>query len=159
MGHLQNQLLDRDLSRRAFVRSSMWGAGLLSLPHVLQCQAHAATARPAKRRSLILRWQDGGPSHFETFDPKPHAPSEYRGELGAIPTSIPGIAYCEVLPRLAKLAHRTSVIRSLHQPSSDHVVGSHNVLTGWNGETEGSRSRYPDLACRHQSDAEWHRRH
>ena len=147
MGLLQNQLLDRDLSRRAFVRSSMWGAGLLSLPHVLQCQAHAATARPAKRRSLILLWQDGGPSHFETFDPKPHAPSEYRGELGAIPTSIPGIAYCEVLPRLAKLAHRTSVIRSLHQPSSDHVVGSHNVLTGWNGETEGSRSRYPDLGA------------
>jgi len=100
-----------------------------------------------KKRSLILLWQDGGPSHFETFDPKPESPSEYRGELDAIPTSLPGISYCEVLPRLARVAHLTSVIRSLHQSSSDHVVGSHNVLTGWDGETEGSKSRYPDLGA------------
>lgn len=99
-----------------------------------------------RKRSLILLWQDGGPSHFETFDPKPAAPVEFRGELAAIQTTLPGIEFCEVLPRLAHLAHRFSVIRSLHQPSSDHVVGSHNVLTGWDGETEGSKSRYPDLA-------------
>ncbi len=85
-------------------------------------------------------------SHFETFDPKPDAPSECRGELGAISTALSGIAYCEVLPRLAALADRTCVIRSLHQPSSDHVVGSHNVLIGWYGETEGNKSRHPDLA-------------
>ncbi len=147
MAHFQSGLLGRDLSRRAFVRSALLGSGILSLPQMLQWQAQATLTARAKKRSLILLWQDGGPSHFETFDPKPYAPSEYRGELGAIPTSIPGIAYCEVLPRLAKLAHRTSVIRSLHQPSSDHVVGSHNVLTGWNGETEGSKSRYPDLGA------------
>ncbi|MDA1052157.1 MAG: DUF1501 domain-containing protein [Planctomycetota bacterium] len=140
-------LLDRDLSRRVFLRSTSLGTGLLSLPHVLQWQAQAAPAQGAKKRSLILLWQDGGASHLETFDPKPEAPSEYRGELGAISTSLPGVSYCEVLPRLARLAHRTSVIRSLHQPSSDHVVGSHNVLTGWDGETEGSKSRYPDLGA------------
>ncbi|HUE86479.1 MAG TPA: DUF1501 domain-containing protein [Vicinamibacterales bacterium] len=118
----------------------------MSLPNLLRLRAEATQAPGAKKRSLILLWQDGGASHFETFDPKPDAPSEYRGELGAIPTALPGIAYCEELPRLAALADRTCVIRSLHQPSSDHVVGSHNVLTGWYGETEGSKSRYPDLA-------------
>ncbi len=147
MSHHRICFLGQDLSRRTFMRSALMGAGILSLPQWLQWQAQAALPAPAKKRSLILLWQDGGASHFETFDPKPDAPSEYRGELGAIPTTLPGIAYCEVLPRLARLAHRTCVIRSLHQPSSDHVVGSHNVLTGWEGETEGSKSRYPDVGA------------
>ena len=138
--------LGHDLSRRAFVRRAIAGAGILSLPDVMRLRVEAALGPEAKKRSLILLWQDGGPSHFETFDPKPEAPVEFRGELEAIQTTLPGIQFCEVLPRLAHLAHRFSVIRSLHQPSSDHVVGSHNVLTGWDDESEGSRSRYPDLA-------------
>ncbi len=138
-------MLDRDLSRRAFLRGSLTGAGLLSLPQIMQWQAGAASATPLKKRSLILLWQDGGPTHFETFDPKPEAPSEYRGELEAIQTTLPGISYCEVLPRLAKLAHRLCIVRSLHQPSSDHVVGSHNVLTGWDNETFLGKSKYPDI--------------
>ncbi len=137
-------LLDRDLSRRALLRSTAIGAGLLSLPQLMQWQAEAATPG-GKKRSLILLWQDGGPTHFETFDPKPEAAAEYRGELNAIPTTLPGIAFCEVLPRLARLAHRLSIIRSLHQTSSDHLVGSHNVLTGWNDQTFLGKSRYPDV--------------
>ena len=131
--------------RRNFLQASLYGAGLLGLPGMTGPGAQAAKPT-AKRRSLILLWQDGGPSHFETFDPKPDAPSEYRGELGAIATSLPGILYSEVLPRLARLADRTCVIRSLHQPSSGHVIGSHNVLTGWANETDGGKSRYPDVA-------------
>lgn len=138
-------MLGRRLDRRSFLRNALAGTGLLSLPQVMQWQALAASAGAAKKRSLILLWQDGGPTHFETFDPKPEAPAEYRGELNAIQTTLPGVNYCEVLPRLAKLAHRTTVVRSLHQPSSDHVVGSHNVLTGWDGESMGSKSRYPDI--------------
>ena len=138
-------LLDRELSRRAWLRS-LTGLGLLSWP-VLQGGRAAGAGPPGTRpRSLILLWQDGGPSPFETFDPKPDAPAEYRGELGAIETRLPGVGYCEILPRLAQLADRTAVIRSLHQPSSDHVVGSHNVLTGWYDQTSNGRSRYPDLA-------------
>ena len=135
-----------DLTRRGLLRSVIQSAGWLSLPLVMDLQALAASTISRKKRSLILLWQDGGPSHFETFDPKPDAPSEYRGELSAIQTSLPGVAYCEVLPRLAALADRTAVIRSLHQPSSDHVVGSHNVLTGWYDQSNGGLSRYPDLA-------------
>lgn len=137
-------LLGRGLTRRKFLRAAMTGVGILSLPQMMQWQAMAA-APGRKKRSLILLWQDGGPSHFETFDPKTDAPSEYRGELNAIPTTLPGIAYCEVLPRLARLAHRTCTVRSLHQTSSDHVVGSHNVLTGWNDKTISGESRYLDI--------------
>ena len=142
-------MIGRDLSRRAFVQNIFLGSGLLSLPDVLRQQAQAALSselHTEKKRSLILLWQDGGPTHFETFDPKPEAPADFRGELGAIPTTLPGIKFCDVLPKLSRIAHRFSVIRSLHQPSSGHVDGSHNVLTGWDSATVGGRSRYPDLA-------------
>ncbi len=148
----REDMRESDLTRRDLLRWGWQGAGLLSLPLVLDLQALAAstTSRSLtasrRKRSLILLWQDGGPSHIETFDPKPEAPREYRGELSAIQTSLPGVAYCEVLPRLAALSDRTVVVRSLHQPSSDHVVGSHNVLTGWYDQSGGGRSRYPDLA-------------
>lgn len=146
MNHVGQVILGRNLNRRAVLQSALAGAGVLGLPLLPTAHAKRSSASRAKKRSLILLWQDGGASHFETFDPKPDAPNEYRGELGAIPTALPGVAFCEVLPRLARLAQRMCVIRSLHQPSSDHVVGSHNVLTGWYGETEGGKSRYPDLA-------------
>jgi len=144
MWHLSG-LLDRDLSRRAWLRS-IAGTGFLSWPVLRGARALGETTPATRPRSLILLWQDGGPSPFETFDPKPDAPAEYRGDLGAIETRLPGVAYCEILPRLAQLADRTAIIRSLHQPSSDHVVGSHNVLTGWYDQTSNGRSRYPDLA-------------
>ena len=148
MDETQRVFLGRDLSRRGVLRATLAGVGAMGLGAWPACatRSAAAASHVVKKRSLILLWQDGGPSHFETFDPKPDAPSEYRGDLGAIRTTLPGVAYCEVLPRLARLAERTCVIRSLHQPSSDHVVGSHNVLTGWYGETDGGKSRYPDVA-------------
>jgi hypothetical protein len=151
------QMLGHDLSRRAFVHQAMIGVGALSLPNLFRLRVAADDAPSHSNRSLILLWQDGGPSHFETFDPKPSAPSEYRGELGAIDTSLPGVQFCEVLPRLAQMAHRFSVIRSIHQPSSGHVDGSHNFLTGWDGGTVDNKSKYPDLAAvihRMRSDAE-----
>ena len=83
----------------------------------MQAGTRTTTATPQRR--VILLWQDGGPSHHETFDPKPLAPAEYRGELDAIATALPGVQFCEILPRTAALANRFSVIRSIHQPSSD----------------------------------------
>ena len=113
MIHVPQVFLGRSLSRRAVLRSALAGAGMLGLSVLPPWLARAASSSRVKKRSLMLLWQDGGPSHFETFDPKPDAPSEYRGELGAIPTTLPGVAFCEVLPRLARLAHRMCVIRSL----------------------------------------------
>ena len=133
---LNSSLLGHDLSRRGFMRAALVGGGMLTLPHVMQLQAQAASS--GKKRALILLWQDGGPTHFETFDPKPYAPSEYRGELDAISTTVPGVAYCEVLPRLARLAHRTAIVRSLHQPSSDH--GSAHITFSPDGTTRRRRT-------------------
>ena len=126
MNHVDHVFLGRDLSRRAVLRSALVCAGVSSLPCWRVSQAQAASSSRSKKRSLILLWQDGGASHFETFDPKPDAPAEYRGELGAIPTTLPGVAFCEVLPRLAQLAHRMCVVRSLHQRSSGHVHACHD---------------------------------
>ncbi len=146
MNYISQILLGRHLSRRAVLAAALTGGSSLALLPGFNTQTLAESSSTSKRRSLILLWQDGGASHFETFDPKPFAPSEYRGELGAISTALPEVAYCKVLPGLAQLAHRTSIVRSLHQPSSGHVVGSHNVLTGRYDETEGGKSRYPDVA-------------
>ena len=71
--------------RRSFLKQLFAGVGALNLPNVLRLQSQAADRDTANRRtSLIVLWQDGGPSHFETFDPKPLAPAEIRGALGAL---------------------------------------------------------------------------
>ena len=67
---------------------------------------------------------------METFDPKPEALAEYRGEFGAIATRLPGVQFCEVLPRMAPLADKVSIVRSIHQPSSNHVSATHTFITG-----------------------------
>jgi hypothetical protein len=121
-----------------------WGWGALALPHVLRLRAEGATS-VREKTSLILLWQDGGPSHFETFDPKPDAPSEIRGELSSIATSLPGVRFCEILPRLAGLAHKFSVIRSLHQPSSNHVSATRVFITGHPTTLETGVPKNPDL--------------
>ncbi|MEX0977460.1 MAG: DUF1501 domain-containing protein, partial [Pirellulales bacterium] len=96
-------------SRRHFLARALAGIGGLNLPNILRLKAEAAEQR---NTSLILLWQDGGPSPFETFDPKPLAPAEYRGELGAIGTALAGVQFCEVLPRLARLANKLAIVRS-----------------------------------------------
>ena len=73
--------------------------------------------------SCILIWMDGGPSHYETFDPKPEAPVEIRGQFGTIPTKLPGVHFSEPMKRLASLADRFAVIRSIR-----HDQGNHGAL-------------------------------
>lgn len=100
-------------------------------------QAAGASAAPlhggsgrAAAKSCILIWLDGGPSHFETFDPKPDAPAEIRGELAAIQTKIPGVQFCETMPRLAASADKFSVIRSIRHEQGNHGAGNHYMMTG-----------------------------
>ncbi|MCB1211133.1 MAG: DUF1501 domain-containing protein, partial [Verrucomicrobiales bacterium] len=75
-------------------------------------------------------WLDGGPSHYETFDPKPDAPKEIRGEFKSIATSVPGIHFCETMPNLAKTAHKMSVVRSICHKDPNHGGGNHYLMTG-----------------------------
>ncbi|HTE20021.1 MAG TPA: DUF1501 domain-containing protein, partial [Armatimonadota bacterium] len=71
-----------------------------------------------------------GPSHLDTFDPKPDAPSEWRGPYRAIPTNVPGIQVTELLPKLAKQAHRYALLRSLHHDTNDHGLAGTIAMTG-----------------------------
>src|SRR5213076_3072549 len=95
---------DAPWTRRQLVQGLGFGALGLGLPDVLRLQAVAAPRAPAK--SCIVIWLFGGPSHIDTWDMKPDAPVEYRGEFRPVATSAPGIRLCEHLPRTARHAHR-----------------------------------------------------
>ncbi len=133
------------LSRRAFLGT---GLGALGLAELLRPQAAGAGRPVSSPKALLVVWLWGVPSHMETFDLKPGAPSEYRGDFRPSATNVPGITLSEHLPRLARLADRFALIRSLHHDSPGHVNSTHTMLTGYPGElveTPPFRPRHPDL--------------
>ena len=85
----------------------------------------------AKVKDCILIWLAGGPSHIDTFDPKPDAAVDVRGEFKPIATSVPGVTISEVFPNLAKVMNRITLIRSMTSPEADHDRASHHLLTGY----------------------------
>lgn len=97
------------LGRRHFVRIAAAGAGAGLFP-----------VRAAKAASCILVWQSGGCSHLDTFDPKPEAPAEIRGDFRAIPTRVPGIRVSECLPRIAAQMDKLTVLRSMRADETNH---------------------------------------
>src|SRR5437879_13723965 len=107
--------------RREFLRLGTLALGGLGLSDLLS--ARAASARPDADTSVILFWMWGGPSQFETYDPKPDAPSEIRGPFRPIATSVPGLNLCELLPLQARLADRIALARPLHHEMSAHDDG------------------------------------
>jgi hypothetical protein len=117
-------------TRREWLRLGALGSLGLSLGDLLRLESHAAAERRAPATSVILLWLWGGPSHLDTFDLKPKAPSEYRGPYAPIPTNVPGIEICELLPQLADRADRYAILRSLHHASNDHGVAGTIGLTG-----------------------------
>jgi hypothetical protein len=82
------------------------------------------------KTSCILVWLDGGPSHFETFDPKPDAPAEIRGEFQPIQTKIPGVLFSENMPRLAAISDKLTIVRSVRHDQNNHGAGNHYMTTG-----------------------------
>ncbi|MDB5300039.1 MAG: hypothetical protein JWO87_1702, partial [Phycisphaerales bacterium] len=105
--------------RRDFLKLGIGAFAGLGFVDLMRRQTRAAEIARASGRPgpndvrCILIWLDGGPSHYESFDPKPDAPSEIRGELGTIPTKIPGARFCEVLPKLADCSDKFTVLRSV----------------------------------------------
>lgn len=124
-------------TRRSFLQVGLAGMGAVSLGQMLQTRAQAGTA--ANNRSLILIWLDGGPSHHDTYDPKPLAPTEYKGIWNPIPTNVPGIELTELFPRQAKIADKFSILRSMHHDNGDHFTGGHWMLTG-RGDANGGNT-------------------
>ncbi|MFN3651702.1 MAG: DUF1501 domain-containing protein [Armatimonadota bacterium] len=115
------------LTRRGLVQAGMLGALGWSLP-----QQAALAAAAEGSRAVIVLWLWGGPPHLDTLDPKPEAPSEYRGPYRAIGTNVPGIQVTELLPRLAKQAHRYALVRTLHHETNDHGLAGTIGMTGRN---------------------------
>jgi uncharacterized protein (DUF1501 family) len=104
----------------------------LTLPHWFRSHSlRAETAAAKTRRSCILIWLDGGPSHLETFDPKPDAPSEVRGPFETIATAVPGISLSELMPLTAERMKDVAIVRSITSPLGEHNFGTHYMLTGY----------------------------
>lgn len=118
------------VSRRNFLEfgaASAWGLGLADL---LRARESAGADSSRQDTSVIFVWLPGGPPHMETYDMKPGAPSDYRGEFSPIPSTVPGLDVCELLPQHAQVADKFSVIRSIHHEFSDHGGGHKRFLTG-----------------------------
>lgn len=119
----------RGVHRRAFLQVGASSVLGLTWADLLHARA-ARVGESAPARSVILVWLWGGPSQLDTFDPKPHAPLEYRGPFGTIPTRLPGVRFCELFPQLARLTDKLSVIRTLVTQSNDHGIAGTIGLTG-----------------------------
>ena len=121
------------ISRRDFLQIGLGGALGLGLTDLLRLRASASESRcraAAKNVNCIMIWMDGGPSHYETFDPKPDAPEEIRGIFKSIPTCVPGVHFSEPLPELAKTFDKFTVIRSICHKDPNHGGGNHYMMTG-----------------------------
>jgi hypothetical protein len=106
-------------SRRSFLRIGSLAAGSLTLPHWLQATASEAQRR-LKDKSIIMVCLPGGPSHLDTYDMRPEAPVEIRGEFRPAASRVPGMPMCELLPRQAEIADRLSVVRSMQWTEPCH---------------------------------------
>jgi uncharacterized protein (DUF1501 family) len=116
------------INRRELLQVGYSGLLGLSVSSILGQRAWSLATPQAK--SVILVFLTGAPSHIDTFDPKPDAPPEIRGEFKAIATTVPGIQISEHLPRLASVANRYALVRSLSHRENNHLVATHHILTG-----------------------------
>lgn len=114
-------------SRRRFLQVGSLGA-TLTLSDFFRL--NAAEGKSDTGRSAVLVFLGGGPAHQDTFDMKPDAPVEYRGEFKPIRTSVPGVEICEHLPKLASRADRYAVIRGVSHTLADHGLGTRYLMTG-----------------------------
>jgi hypothetical protein len=123
-----------ELQRREFLRVGGLSALGLTLPALFAADADASDyggSRPlARARSCILVFISGGPSQYETFDPKPEARAEYRSIFGTTRTRVPGMMLCEHLPALAAQADRVALVRSMWHRYTGHFGGHRYALTG-----------------------------
>jgi hypothetical protein len=116
--HLDEGLVFR--SRRNAMKASLVGFGGLTLPSLLKARAAGGEASRRSSKSVILLWMTGGPSHIDTWDPKPLRPAENRGPFGVISTKLPGVQICEHLPLQAAMLDRFTLLRSVDASRSNH---------------------------------------
>jgi uncharacterized protein (DUF1501 family) len=118
------------ISRRTVLQAGAVGLLGLGTNHLTALRVLAANAPAAKARAVIYVFLSGGLAQQDSFDLKPDAAAEYRGEFRPIATRTPGVQICEHLPRLAERSHLWALVRSLTHRSNDHSAGHHIMLTG-----------------------------
>src|SRR4029079_6302739 len=126
-------------SRRSFLHVGFLGALGLSLDQFLRLQATAradgqsyhTVREEGKTKSVLQIFMPGGMAHQESFDPKPNAPIEYRGEMGSIPTKLPGGLINAALTQTAQTADKITIVRSMTHGEAAHERGTHNMFTGY----------------------------
>ena len=137
-------------SRRNMVKASLAGIAGLSLPGLLESRARAVTMGHAspKAKSVILLWMTGGPSQIDTWDPKPDRPFNNRGPFGVIKTKLPGVHFCEHLPKQAAMLDKFTIIRSVDAKHSNHEPNMVFQTGNLDAEPRTNReaSRYPSIA-------------
>ena len=119
--------MNRYTSRRQFLKVGALGAGLTLSQYL---RLHAGQSDAAKKRSAIFIFMEGAPSHQDTFDLKPDAPVEVRGEFTPIPTSVSDMQICEHMPTLARRADKYAIIRGITHNVADHGLAKKYLLTG-----------------------------
>ncbi len=134
-------------TRREALRAGAIGLAGLSLPTLFAAESRSNVINPAsgfgRAKSCILIFQWGGPSHLETWDPKPDAPSQIRGEFHPIATKTPGLFIGEHFPLLAMQTHRLAVVRSMNHDDPAHLSTAHRVVTGHIAPTPNSDAAGP----------------
>lgn len=131
------------LSRRNFLKLGTLGLGGLTLAQLLQLRARGAVGRGTGSKAVIYVYLWGGPSHIDTYDTKPDAPVEYRGEFKTIRTNVPGFDICELLPLQAKIADKLALVRNLKfNPNFHDPV---ELFSGFKKPTEAGVAVRPDF--------------
>jgi hypothetical protein len=119
------------VTRRDFLTVGTLGLGGLTLPGLLRARAAAAaTGHKGKETSVVWLFLSGGPSHIDTYDPKPDAPAEIRGPYRPIPTRVPGVQVCHLMPQQARVMDKMAVVRTLGHGDGNHGSAVHWVATG-----------------------------
>ncbi|HLU50284.1 MAG TPA: DUF1501 domain-containing protein [Planctomycetota bacterium] len=139
------------VTRRDVLRIGTLTAFGISLPSWLELEAKSG-AKEERATSCILLWMNGGPSHIDSFDPKPDAPAAIRGEFKTIPTTQPGIHFTEHLPRLARRLDKFSMLRSVTSPENGHERATHDLLSGYRFTPALSYPAYGSVVVRELGD-------
>jgi hypothetical protein len=132
-------MLDVQLNRRSVLKVGALALGGLTLPGAMRARA----AGKANRKSVILVWLAGGPSHIDMYDLKPNAPAEVRGEFKPIATNVPGTQIGEHLPMQAQMMDKFSVVRSAYHTNAGHGMGSQWMQTGYQATIEVNDNIFP----------------
>jgi hypothetical protein len=128
--------------RRSFVKAGVLGSFGLTLADLFRAEAHGSTST-GRQPSVIILWMRGGPSHIDMWDMKPDSPAEFRGEFGNIPTTVPGVRLCDLLPMSAKTMHKWAIVRSLHHHDAGHSSGDQICFTGYDAGPMADENVHP----------------